>query len=128
MPIYAREHMNVATGKWSGAIKLDAPMQDGATLCLLIQYPLTRPYTHIVTHPDGSGWTKRQFGAEVTSAYEHVYGVEADTAAHPGEAPGTWNRAKSEGAYGIWGHELAGLALEGAERRPDGVWQVWVGS
>ena len=93
-----------------------------------LTYPLTNPYVFHEIHEDGRGWTKVEFIDAVRRAYETVYATEAEASAHPGQVPNLYNRATSNGPYGIWGHEIDELFLEGAERLPDGMWSIQVGS
>jgi len=106
-------------------LPLDALFDADATVTFKIDYPLTTPYIHQETHTDGSGWTQAQFIAAVRRAYFLVYAAEGDD---PGHVPGMLNRARSHGPFGIWGHDLGDLYLEGAIKQDDGSWQLEVGS
>jgi hypothetical protein len=64
----------------------------------------------------------------VASEYERIYKEEKETTTTPvGRAGQLLNRNKTTGKYGIWGHDLSDLYLEGAYRRRD-VWHLQVGS
>lgn len=99
-------------------------MEPSSTLRFIVDYPLTRYRSVEVTHENGSPWTQTQFVEEVRKAYAEIYAAEKD----PGHIPGTLNRSTSDGPYGIWGHDLGDLVLEGAEKKEDGSWELIVGS
>lgn len=86
-----------------------------ATLRLRLDYPLDHPVLFERTHEDGSPWTKRQLVEAVRDAYREVYGA----AAHDQSLPLPEN---------VWGHSIGNLILDEAERGPDGVWVLVVGS
>lgn len=105
-------------------IVTDELMEPSDTLRFTVDYPLTTPYRVELTHGDGTGWTQRQFVTAVRDTYLQIYDAEPD----PGYVHGMLNRARSEGSYGIWGHYLDDLMLEGAIRQDDGTWKLEVGS
>jgi hypothetical protein len=123
--------VSIASGEvWSGrnAPKPDfgtEKMQSAPVLRFVISYPLTRPKHVEYVHEDGSPWSQRQFVEAVVKAYAEVYAEEGDD---PGHLPGMLNRATSTGPYGIWGHDLGDLVLEGATKLDDGSWSLMVGS
>ena len=86
-----------------------------ATLRLRLDYPLHRPVLVEQTHKDGSPWTKRQFVAAIRDSYREIYGPAADDSGLPLPA-------------NVWGHTFDDLVLEAADRGPDGVWTLFVGS
>lgn len=72
-------------------------------------------------------WTQQQFIEAVRTAYKRIYQEEEAAVGNPGHASGLLNRAPSNGPYGIRGHDLADLVLEGASKQND-VWELMVGS
>lgn len=55
----------------------------------------------------------------VMDAYEEVYETERQTSAvEEGLIPGMYNRVRTNGKYGIWGHELGDLLLVGMKYDP----------
>ena len=102
----------------------DLIMEYSNVLRFTVDYPLTRPKVVECVHPENMPWTQNEFVTAVREAYQEIYASEED----PGHIPGMLNRARSEGPYGIWGHDLNDLVLEGAERNPDGSWKLIVGS
>lgn len=49
--------------------------------------------------------------------YEAIYAAEED----PGHIPGMLNRKRSQGPYGIWGHDFGDLYFEGINIRGNNV-------
>jgi hypothetical protein len=117
---------------WDGDEWVDMPndygsalLQESPTLKFCIDYPLTNPKTVTLVHNDNSGWTERQFVEAVCQAYADIYKEEGDD---PGHIDGLMNRKVSYGPYGIWGHDITDLILEGAVLLDNGVWDLEVGS
>jgi hypothetical protein len=94
------------------------------TITFTIDYPVTNPMVVTLTHEDKSPWTRRQFIEAVIAAYKDIYAAEVD----PGHIPGMLNRKTSTGPFGIWGHDIGDLVLEGAYKNNDGTWGLTVGS
>lgn len=71
-------------------------------------YPLTNKTTF--THTLNSTTTKFDLLRLIRQDYEEIYRVEGED---PGHAPGMYNRARSHGCYGIWGHDIGDLLCDG---------------
>jgi len=80
-------------------------------------YPLSRiaSFKHILT-PDMTGEDLLVLGRE---DYERIYKEEHEADCDPGHAPGMLNRQRSQGPYGIWGHDICDLYFEGIDINPD---------
>jgi hypothetical protein len=89
-----------------------------------ITYPLTNHASFELTHEDGSSWTLKQFIEAVISSYKKIYEEEGED---PGHISGMLNRKKSHGKYGIWGHDIGDLVLEGGYKQGD-TWSLAMGS
>ena len=114
----------VLVDTWPGA---DETIESSWFLRFKIDYPLSRPVTIERFHVDGNGWTQKQFVEMICRVYADIYAAEDD----PGHIPGMLNRGKSEGPYGIWGHDIGDLVLEYATKVGEGEdahWQLGVGS
>ncbi len=72
-----------------------------------ITYPLTNPA--IIRFKCNQSITYGILHYLVTAAYQIVYKIEEDDDADPGLIIGTFNRAKSNGRFGIWGHDITDL-------------------
>jgi hypothetical protein len=97
---------------------------------LVIAYPLTHPATIAISAPLTIGFTRATLVKMICDEYAHVYDAEEGTAATktiPVEERGALtNRNRTDGAYGIWGHDLADLVLTAARwtREPDGTVRI----
>lgn len=84
---------------------------------LRIDYPLTYP-AHIPLQ-SAKGFTRLALFRELTAAYTRIYKEESETAAEKvvpaSERKQLLNRNKTNGRYGIWGHDLADLVLSGID-------------
>ena len=129
-------NVNIVDGKmWNGkrfAYNMGAigriKIQLEDTVRFVIDYPLSNPKSIVLTHEDGSGWTKQEFADAVRVEYKTIYEEEAAAVGDPGHLPGMLNRRSSNGPHGIWGHDIDDLVLEGIVRLEDGSWDLSVGS
>lgn len=98
--------------------------QDAITV--LFDYPLDRAVIFECPGPV----TVKDLITFVARTYEHIYKEEDRSASAPAgqAAPGLLNRGTTDGRYGIWGHSLGDLFLEGFELGEDGVWDLHIGS
>jgi hypothetical protein len=97
---------------------------------LVIDYPLSTPASIMIEAPLPLGFTRAALIKAICEEYAHVYDAEEGTAATktiPLEDRGAMrNRNRTDGAYGIWGHDLEDLVLTAARwtRRADGLVQI----
>ena len=85
------------------------PISSNKTISILFNYPLSGDYIFKLNKKNGSEHiTKADFVNFVQAAYHEIY--------------------DDEETYGVWGHDLRDLFLEGAEQRKDGVFKLHVGS
>lgn len=77
------------------------------TYTFIYDYPLDREakFKRKIT-PKTSARNLLRFGAR---DYKKIYDAEKD----PGYIPGMFNRSRSDGPYGIWGHYMGDLFFEG---------------
>ncbi len=103
----------------------DVVLDERGIIQVLITYPLSKPTT-LTIHRD-SAIDVKTFITAVASMYRAIYADEArSTRVMEGTVPGMLNRNKTDGKYGIWGHGIDDLFLEGAERKADGVWHLHI--
>jgi hypothetical protein len=85
-----------------------------ATATLVIEFPLTHPAHVAISASLPQGFTRGEIVQIVCDEYAHVYAAEEGTASSDvsveDRAHGP-ERARSDGAYGIWGHPLEHLVL-----------------
>jgi hypothetical protein len=97
---------------------------------LVIDYPLTTPATVPISAPFPIGFTRGALVQAICDEYAHIYEAEEGTAATktiPVEERGTSrNRNRTDGAYGIWGHDLQDLVVTAARwtRETDGTVKI----
>jgi hypothetical protein len=94
---------------------------------LVIDYPLTTPAKIELDSPIHVGFTRAELIKQVVEAYQHVYDAEEETAMTKTipleERGGRQNRNRTDGVYGIWGHDLKDLVITAARwsRKHNGV-------
>jgi hypothetical protein len=97
---------------------------------LVIDYPLSTPASIAITAPIPLGFTRASLVKEICDEYAHVYDAEegtANTKTIPIEERGALrNRNRTDGAYGIWGHDLQDLILTAVRwtRESDGTVRI----
>jgi len=82
---------------------------------LVIAYPLTVPATVPLQAAVSWGFTRGELVRAICEEYANVYEAEEATSATPTvpreERAGRAERNRTDGAYGIWGHDLDDLVL-----------------
>jgi hypothetical protein len=97
---------------------------------LVSDYPLSTPASIPITAPLSLGFTRAALVKLICEEYAHIYDAEEGTAATktiPIEERGQLrNRNRTDGAYGIWGHDLQDLVVTAARwmRQSDGTVQI----
>lgn len=97
---------------------------------LVIDYPLTTPASVPIAAPLPLGFTRAVLVKTICEEYGHIYDAEEGTAATktiPLEERGALRgRNRTDGAYGIWGHDLQDLVLTAAHwrRHADGTVEI----
>lgn len=89
-------------------------------------YPLDRP-TSLAFSQHG-GFRALDFLRCVFKGYSQIYKEEHEAVGDPGHIPGMFNRAASNGPYGIWGHDMEDLWFEGATETAPGHFTLAIGS
>lgn len=80
--------------------------------------------------PNGRFFTRADLARAVAARYNAIYDEEAKTTAvEPGYIPGMLNRNRTNGRYGIWGHDIGDLVLHTVEHDPvTGVYTLGIDS
>ena len=77
---------------------------------LKITYPLSKPYVEKLKLDVPT--TREQVVSWIVDRYNFIYGVEDNsTTIKPEHIPGMLNRVRTDGEYGIWGHDIGDLIL-----------------
>jgi len=97
---------------------------------LVIDWPLTNPARIAITAPITQGFTRRELVKAICEEYGNVYEAEEGTA-HTKSVPLSdradgEKRGRTDGVYGIWGHDLSELRLTAVRwtRRPEGTVEI----
>lgn len=98
------------------------------TIRIMFDYPLSNPVALEFKSPTGKGFTRMEFFKSVFDGYTKIYKTEEKDDKDPGNVPGMFNRARSEGRYGIWGHVITDLYLEGIIDKGCGNFTLAIGS
>ena len=75
------------------------------------------------------GFTRLDVFKSIYEAYKQIYEEEEKDIGDPGSYDNLYNRKKSEGKYGIWGHYLGDLVIESVTYDPkEKVLDMFIGS
>ena len=97
---------------------------------LVIDYPLSTPASIPIAAPLPLGFTRGALVKLICEEYAHVYDAEEGTATTKTipvhERGGMRSRNRTDGAYGIWGHDLQDLVVTAARwtRQTDGTVRI----
>jgi hypothetical protein len=83
---------------------------------LVISYPLTTPASIPITASFSEGFTRAELVRAICEEYANVYDAEEGSSATNPTIPveerlHPYRRNRTDGAYGIWGHDLQDLVL-----------------
>jgi len=81
------------------------------TISIKFSYPLTNKVTFEYNNKEG--FTRMDLLRCIYEGYKKIYETEEEDAGDPGTYEKLYNRRTSEGRYGIWGHYLNDLIIEG---------------
>lgn len=79
-------------------------------ITLRITYPLSVKL--IYEYEQKGGFSRKDLFRIIYEAYKKIYDEEQEQVGDPGTYERLYNRRKSDGPYGIWGHYLDDLYLE----------------
>jgi hypothetical protein len=98
----------------------------GTELLVVVDYPLSKEFSFQISASSTNGFTRAELVRKVADLYKRIYEEEAQTstiAVIPLEQrKPVINRNRTNGKFGIWGHDLSDLVLHTIEvsRRKDG--------
>ena len=83
-----------------------------ASIRVAISYPLQEEHVFTLNSNDSAGFWRGELALKIAQLYQQIYAEEDRSSAEPaGTIPGLFNRNRTEGTYGIWGHGLGDLDL-----------------
>jgi len=98
-------------------INKDEIVIDKSEVILIIDYPLESPIEIKLISDNSKGFTKKELIQKISSEYNRIYLEEEETAVIKTiplkDRKGLINRNKTDGKYGIWGHDIDDLDLSG---------------
>ena len=114
----------------AGMVDAEQVVIPRASIRLAVSYPLAEEHIFTLNSDDSAGFRRGELALKITQLYQQIYAEEERSSAEPaGLIPGLFNRTRTEGTYGIWGHGLGDLVLMGVYHQPDkDVWGLSVDS
>lgn len=85
-------------------------------ITMTITYPLSVEVN--LTLEKKGGFTRLDVFKSIYDAYKRIYEEEEKGVGDPGTYDNLYNRKKSEGKYGIWGHYIDDLVIESVTYNP----------
>lgn len=83
-------------------------------ITLIIDYPLNNPASFVLKNSK-NGFSKKELILEISKKYHEIYNIEENTSKTKtipvNQRNGIINRNKTDGKYGIWGHDIGDLDL-----------------
>jgi len=85
-------------------------------ISIVFTYPLSTKA--IFSHHSAGGFSRMDLFRCIYEGYKKIYDTEVAEVADPGTGKRVLNRKRSFGSYGIWGHYLEELVIEGIQYNP----------
>ncbi len=120
------EFMNKNDNGDSKLIDPDELIINRRKIKIKFSYPLSNP-THI-TFQSKNGFTRKDLFRVIYEGYKRIYDEEERVDKDPGMISGMPNRATSQGPFGIWGHVMKDLFIEGVIDCGNGKYELSMGS
>lgn len=92
---------------------------------ILFDYPLSQ--TVLMKFHSPKGFSRIYLWKCIYDGYKKIYDEEEEDCGKVGFIEGTYNRKPSDGRYGIWGHVISDLCIEGIYNR-EGIIELVMGS
>ena len=94
---------------------------------VIFNYPLSGKFKFEFKNSQGK-ITRREFAIFIQSTYQRIYDEEIEGKKPAGNIPGMYNRQSTDGPYGIWGHHIGDLVIEGVRHTGNNVYALIIGS
>lgn len=96
-------------------------------ITMVITYPLSVEF-RVILEKKG-GFTRLDVFKNIYEAYKQIYDEEEKEVGDPGTYENLYNRKRSEGKHGIWGHYLEELVIESVIYDPkEKILDMFIGS
>lgn len=90
-------------------------------IIIFYDYPFKDEFPHVHHTKNQVGFTRREISEQIMARYAEMYKEEdEDVGSATGYVPGMLNRQKSNGRYGIWGHNIGDLQLHTMQKVDNG--------
>ena len=86
-------------------------------ITIVFSYPLSVEVDMKFTSK--GGFSRMELFKCIHKAYKEIYDTEHKMVGDPGHIPGMLNRSKSAGPFGIWGHDISDLYIEGIKYKDE---------
>jgi hypothetical protein len=141
-------YMSIENGEWSGGncfceyekngskcrpckdnLKADEiviPFQD---VTVIYDYPFKDNFPHEHHTENKNGFTRSEISEQIMARYAEMYQEEDKDVGHPTGTvnPQMLNRARSDGRYGIWGHDIGDLQLHSLYKSKTKATEFYIG-
>jgi len=105
----------------------DEIITQSSVIQIKFEYPLHNSTTLTFTN-EGKPFTRKCFWQAIFDGYTRIYREEDEAAGPTGTIPGMYNRETSVGPYGIWGHIIEDLFIEGVVEKKKNFFTLQMGS
>lgn len=97
------------------------------TIRILYRYPLSCEVIKEFDTYNPEGFTRAELAKVISKGYHQIY-EEENTADKESNIPGMFNRIKTNGPYGIWGHCIGDLVLHTVEYVDTNLFKIGIDS
>ena len=95
---------------------------------VVYDYPLTKAVEFEFESDNYKGFTRAHLAKSISNGYKKIYKDEEKDVGKTNNIPGIFNRKKSNGRYGIWGHHIEDLVLRQVTQVKDNLFELVVDS
>jgi len=88
---------------------------DENEITIVFEYPLSKKAEF--TYKSKNGFTRKKVWQCIHKGYKKIYKEEDQDAGETDLIPGMYNRQSSSGRWGIWGHVIEDLVVEGVYKK-----------
>ncbi len=103
----------------------DEVISSAKEVTVIFNYPLSGEFKFEFKNSQGK-ITRREFALFIQSTYRRIYDEESSEPVK--NVSGMLNRQRTDGPYGIWGHHIGDLVIEGVQHIGDSVYVLHIGS
>lgn len=134
IPVMTRYPIDILLEKY--LIEPDEKVLTDKEIKICFSYPLSDKFIFTFQSPDGKGFTRGQLAEFIINKYYQIYKEEEDTIQNKPilsikdrlKRGGLINRNKTDGKYGIWGHDIGDLSLNCMIKDKHDIWHLEIDS